>query len=155
LQSIGNGFLQTFQPSGIGPSTLDGTNSPVALSGDLHVVDKTSLFIQGEIENSGTITLQGSGALSLQPGSTATLSAGGSVVMSASGSGSIAGSGTLVNVDNEISGSGTFVANGGTLTLINQEAGSITASSGTLVLAAGVSVTNDGVIGTESSQLNI
>jgi hypothetical protein len=159
LESVGTGFIQTFQPFGIGPSTLDGTTSSVAVTGDLQVMDNTTLRIQGEIDNSGTIELvsNGSSTVLQVTGGGATLEGGGSLTLSPNTNNVIQGSGTLTNVDNRISGAGSFVASGGTLTLLNQAGGIIVADGAlnTLLLASGVAVTNDGVLGESGSHLEI
>ena len=159
LGSTGSGFIQTFQPTGSGPSTLDGTSSPLAITGNLHIIDNTSLLIEGEIVNSGTIALQSHGlsTMLLVSAGGATLKGGGAISLGSGGSNFIEGNGTLTNADNTISGAGSFIASGGTFTLVNQQGGSIIATDAhsVLVLAAGVAVTNDGVLGEANSHLSI
>ncbi len=108
--------------------------------GTIDVLPGGSLELVGTIHNHGHIDIQGSsGAADLVISGSVTLDDSGTVTLDASDAqiDAVAAGGTLINVNNLISGSGTIGQGDGTpLTLINEAAGVIE-STGNLVLQTG------------------
>ena len=117
----------------------------------LEVTDGASLFLEGAIDNTGVIAVDGTGdrtSLVADSGDV-TLSGGGSVVLGAAGLNIVTGytsAMTLTNLDNTISGAGQLGS--GTMRLVNGAAGVIdaNASVGLILDTVGETVTNAGLI---------
>ena len=132
--------------------TLDGTAHTVTTSGTTVVDNNTTLTLLGTLTNKGTLTLASTGnatALSIGPSGTAgtvTLTGSGLVNLGDNNQnyifGTIAGD-TLVNLNNTISGAGTFAS---PLTLINDGTINANAVNNALVLNNGSVVTNNSVL---------
>jgi hypothetical protein len=87
--------------------TLDGSTSPATNAGTLAVVDGTELQLTGTIDNTGSIVVNGTNAATaIGVDGTVILQGGGHIVLSDSDQNYIFGHGTLLNMDNTISGSG-------------------------------------------------
>jgi hypothetical protein len=121
--------------------------------GAMVVSDGAMLPLGGTIDNSGTIALSSSGdQTELQIiGDDVTLQGGGQVILSDSSENMIVGANadaTLTNVDNTISGAGQIGTGDGTLTLVNEAAGTIDANiaGGTLTLDTGNTIVNAGLL---------
>jgi hypothetical protein len=120
VASTGIGYVRVFS----GNCMLDGTASPVAITGHLQVVSHTTLTLTGSIADSNQIDLLGGKLLIAAAG--ASLTGKGSVILSNSSANVITGAtttATLTNIDNHIRGSGTL--GGGSMILINEAAGII------------------------------
>ncbi|HEY2179492.1 MAG TPA: hypothetical protein VGH15_13005, partial [Caulobacteraceae bacterium] len=143
VASTGIGYVRVFS----GNCMLDGTTSPVALTGHLQVVTNTTLTVAGAIANSNQIDLLGGHILIAAAG--ASLTGKGSVILSNSSANLITGAtttATLTNIDNHIRGSGAL--GGGSMILINEAAGVISNPDATLLtIDTGIStITNAGTI---------
>ncbi len=129
LTTSGGGILRTAANNN---AFLDN----LTMSGMYIGSDNTITQITGTINNTGTFSMQptASGVFFRAGGGTVTLTGGGSVILNAStgttGFDQIDGSGTLVNVNNTIIGTGNIGVNA--LTIVNQ--GSIIASGGSLTI---------------------
>ena len=115
--------------------------------------NNTVTYLAGTIVNAGTIALDGGGngtELRIPGGGTTTLEGGGTVSLSNSANNIIRdadnGSGTLINVDNTITGAGDI--GNGQMSLDNQAGGTIDADQSTplLIQPNGGGVTNDGTL---------
>jgi hypothetical protein len=132
--------------------TLDGTAHTVTTSGTTVVDNNTTLTLLGTLTNKGTLTLASTGnatVLSIGPSGTAgtvTLTGSGRVNLSDNNQnyivGAIAGD-TLFNLNNTISGAGTFAS---PLSLINNGTINANAVSNALVLNNGSVVINNSVL---------
>jgi hypothetical protein len=121
--------------------------------GAMVVSDGAMLPLGGMIDNSGTIALNSSGdQTELQIiGDGVTLEGGGQLTLSDSDANTIVGTSpgsTLTNVDNTISGAGQIGIGDGSLTLVNEAAGTIDANiaGGTLTLDTGHTIVNAGLL---------
>ena len=86
---------------------LDGTSSPAINTANLPVADGTVLALAGTIDNTGVIALDGASAVTaIEISGSVTLQGGGQIELSESNQNYIFGDGTLINVDNTISGGG-------------------------------------------------
>ena len=157
----------TFAPVGTGKwvladphNVLDGsvTGEAVTNQTTLTVQSNSALTLKGVIHNDGVIALQDAAVLALDPTSGVTLDGGGKVTLSDYPSNTIGGVGgaaaTLTNVDNTISGSGSFSG----LTIINKAGGVIDATGATyqLVINNSESLQNFGLIeATGAAGLNL
>ena len=140
--------------------TLDGTAGAVTLAAGAQILvsGAQTLTASGTIADEGTITLAGNpysgAATELRVGGTVTLTGGGAIAMSdisglfSTSAQSIIGgtaSDTLDIAHGRVSGFGQLGA--GTLTLINEAAGTIDASGGTLTVDTGANtVTSQGLL---------
>ena len=122
-------------------------------AGTLAVSDGATLPLDGTIDNTGTITLNGTGdQTELQiVGDGVTLQGGGQITMSDGAGDIIVGATaatTLTNVDNTISGAGQIGAGDGNLTLVNEVHGTIEANiaGGILTVDTGNDITNNGIL---------
>jgi hypothetical protein len=122
-------------------------------SGDMTVSDGAMLPLGGTVDNSGTIALSSSGdQTELQiVGNGVTLQGDGQVILSDSSENMIVGANadaTLTNVDNTIAGAGQIGTGDGSLTLVNEAAGTIDANiaGGTLTLDTGNTIVNAGLL---------
>ena len=160
LKTLGGGIIQTMDNGSI----LDGTLTAVNNQAAIVVNASTSLTLKGTINNTGSISLNAYNAAQLIMGANTTLTGGGAINMTdVSGAGynnlvfGVTAATTLTNVNNTISGDGKL--GNGQLTLINQTAGTINASSNSQQLVidtGGSAVTNAGIIkATGSSGLTI
>jgi hypothetical protein len=134
--------------------TLDGSAVTVTNTGTVILVNNTGLDLLGTMTNSGTISLQSTAnTTSLVAGpttgttaGTATLTGKGVVALSDNSQNyvraGIAGD-TLVNLNNTISGAGTFTSG---LTLVNDAVIDSNAGTNALVFAGGAVVTNNGTL---------
>ncbi|HEY2178631.1 MAG TPA: hypothetical protein VGH15_08615 [Caulobacteraceae bacterium] len=143
IASTGIGYVRVFS----GNCMLDGSTSPVAVTGHLQVVSHTTLMLRGTIADSNQIDLLSGEVVIAAAG--ATLSGGGSVILSNAIANVITGAtsaATLTNVDNHIRGSGLL--GNKSLTLINEAAGVISNPDATLLtLDTGTNtITNAGTI---------
>jgi hypothetical protein len=128
LKTAGTGFWSFDDAS----SVLDGSTNSGAITNAslLKVHDGSALTIKGTIHNSGTMELDGGGGyttLVVDSTSGATLDQSGAIALSDSGLNQIQAATTattLTNVDDSISGSGSF----NNLTIINQVGGVINAT---------------------------
>jgi hypothetical protein len=113
-------FDPPLQPSQVTlAQTLDGSAMPAINAATLTVVDGTELALNGTIDNTGTIAVDGAKApTAIGIDGTVTLEGGGHVVLSESDQNYIFGHGTLTNVDNTISGGGDI--GNGSLTFHNE-----------------------------------
>ena len=142
-------------------ATLDGTSAAVSNNGYLEVRDNAVLTLTGSIVNSGNITTNpfGGNTTNLTIAGTATLTGGGLVNLAPGGqwyASNINGTGTLVNVDNTIAGSGQIGI--GQTTLVNQAQGTIDSNAGSLMIVntGANTITNDGLMeATNHSQMVI
>jgi hypothetical protein len=121
----------TIETSG-GGGQLDGLTSTVTNAGNIVVADNTSFYLEGTINNTGSISLSSTGDNTnlIINSPTVTLTGGGKIVMSNNGANRIYASNggeTLYNVNNTISGAGQLGA--AQLTMIN--AGTINANQTT------------------------
>jgi VCBS repeat-containing protein len=99
--------------------TLDGSASPASNAATLAVADGTELALAGTINNTGVITVDGeTAATAIGIDGTVTLQGGGHIELSDSNQNYIFGNGTLINVDNTISGGGDI--GNGTLLFHNE-----------------------------------
>ena len=122
-------------------------------AGTLAVSDGATLPLDGTIDNTGTIALNGTGdQTELQiVGDGVTLQGGGQITMSDGAGDIIVGTTaatTLTNVDNTISGAGQIGAGDGNLTLVNEVHGTIEANiaGGILTVDTGNDITNNGIL---------
>ena len=122
-------------------------------SGDMTVSDGAVLPLGGTIDNTGTIALNSTGdQTELQiVGDGVALQGGGQVILSDGSENVIVGTNaatTLTNVDNTISGAGQIGTGDGSLTLVNETAGTIDAniSGETLTINTGNAMTNTGTL---------
>jgi hypothetical protein len=136
-------------------SLLDGTSSTVNNQAVIDVENNNFLYLQGAINNTGTINLQSNGNdTRLRIAGNTTLTGAGTIILSANTNNRIDASNTgltLTNVNNTIEGAGAlgYVAGGSdTMTFINEAAGVINANTtATLFLDFGsVAVSNAGLI---------
>jgi len=98
--------------------TLDGSLVPAVNTGILAVADGTELALAGVIDNTAAIAVNGAtAATGIGIDSNVTLEGGGQIILSDSNENYVFGDGTLVNVDNTITGSGDL--GNGTLTFDN------------------------------------
>ena len=115
------------------------------ISGTLEIADGATLTLP-PANNAGTLQIDANATLIL--GNDLGLTGGGNVTM-ASGSVidnlQVGSTQELDNFDNTISGAGTIGGNGG-LTLVNEAAGTIDATGGSLILDTGTTVTNHGLL---------
>jgi hypothetical protein len=121
--------------------------------GTMVVSDGAMLPLGGTVDNSGTIALGSIGDITdLQIiGDGVTLQGGGQVILSDSSENMIVGANadaTLTNVDNTIAGAGQIGTGDGSLTLVNEAAGTIDANiaGGTLTLDTGNTIVNAGLL---------
>jgi hypothetical protein len=160
LEAESGGVLQTF----VGTNALDGISfGTVTLSGLLTVSNNTVLLLDGTISDAGsTIGLSSTvNTTQVEINGTAVLQGGGALTLSNSDSNYIQSynsfTGTLINVDNTISGTGHL--GNANMTLVNEakgvidatnaeivNAGSTVVSTGILTLNANGGVTNAGLI---------
>jgi hypothetical protein len=133
-----------------GTNVLDGTGGKtVNNQGAVQVDDNTTLFVQGVINNTGSITLNSSndGTFLRLSSGTVTLQGGGQVILSNNSQnyvyGNTAGD-TLNNVDNTISGAGQL--GDGQMTLNNQATINANQTHSLILNTAGNAVTNSGLI---------
>ena len=133
-------------------ATLDGTTHSVTNTGTVVVDNNTTLNVLGTIANSGTILISSANngtELSIGPSATAgtvTLTGSGHVVLSDNASNYIAGAiagDTLINLNNTISGAGTFTS---PLTLTNDATIDANAATNALVINTGAVVTNNSLL---------
>ena len=154
LETTGGGVIDTL--SAQAANLLDGTSTTLNNTGNVVVNNGTNLFLQGVINNTGTISVNGttSGtAIMMQGASTNVMLEGsGQIILSDDANNLIEGTNnaTLTNVDNTISGAGTIngtVANAG-LTVVNENFGVIDATgTNPLIITANVTgVTNTGTL---------
>jgi len=122
-------------------------------AGTMAVGDGAMLPLEGTIENTGTIALNSTGdETDLQIiGDGVTLQGGGQIILSHSHENVIFGTTaatTLTNVDNTMSGAGQIGIGDGTLTLVNETAGTIDANvaDGALTLDTGNTIVNAGLL---------
>ena len=122
-------------------------------AGTLAVSDGATLPLDGTIDNTGTIALNGTGdQTELQiVGDGVTLQGGGQITMSDGAGDIIVGTTaatTLTNVDNTISGAGQIGAGDGNLTLVNDVHGTIEANiaGDILTVDTGNDITNNGIL---------
>jgi hypothetical protein len=109
----------TFTTTGTGVVNVATGNSAslgsFANSGNITVNNNATLFLSGNVTNSGSINLSaGTNNSTLTPSGTVNLSGGGSVNMTTTGAGGtafIGGGGTLINVNNTIRGAGNLGQN--------------------------------------------
>ncbi len=130
LATKNGGVIETVAGNG----RLVGTVSAVNNTGSFLVNNSTDLFLDGVINNTGTITENSTGNTTqiIIEDSTVTLTGGGQLVMSNSSANYISGNNAgfqLVNVNNTISGAGNLGNN--SVTLINQAKGVIDANQST------------------------
>ncbi len=113
-------FDPPLQPSQVSlAQTLDGSGLPASNAGTLTVVDGTELALNGIIDNTGVIAVDGAKApTAIGIDGAVTLQGGGHIVLSESDQNYIFGHGTLTNVDNTISGGGDI--GNGSLTFHNE-----------------------------------
>jgi VCBS repeat-containing protein len=98
---------------------LDGSGSPASNAATLVVADGTELALAGTINNAGVIAVDGeTAATAVGIDGTVTLQGGGHIELSDSNQNYIFGNGTLINVDNTISGGGDI--GNGTLLFHNE-----------------------------------
>jgi hypothetical protein len=138
----------TLAGSGVfsGAGTLDGERSPVTNDATLYVGEERYFNILGEIVNDGSIDVRLGG---LNSSGNTTLTGGGSISLYRSFLGDDRNDGgSLTNVDNTISGSGTL---GGYHTDLVNEAGGVIDGSGLTIEFVGAVVTNAGLIEATSS----
>ena len=118
---------------GAGGAVFDGSApaSPIANSGNVSVLDSSTLLLLGTIDNSGSVTLASTGDqtfMSIGDGGAA-LTGGGKIILTSNGEDGIesggVGSPTLTNVNNTISGNGVL---GDGLNVINEADGVIDAN---------------------------
>ena len=118
---------------GAGGAVFDGSApaSPIANSGNVSVLDSSTLLLLGRIDNSGSVTLASTGDqtfMSIGDGGAA-LTGGGKIILTSNGEDGIesggVGSPTLTNVNNTISGNGVL---GDGLNVINEADGVIDAN---------------------------
>jgi hypothetical protein len=146
---------------GGGTAFLDG-GTVLRLSGVLTLSDNVGLGLDGAIVNAGTIGLAATSfGTALLVSGTTTLSGGGQVVLSDSaGLNQIAGSGTLINVDNTISGAGEIgqgaisLSNSGTIMANGAHAIELDSVSGTIGNTGLLSVTASGGLLLDSDVAN-
>jgi hypothetical protein len=134
--------------------TLDGAVAPALNTTTLTVADGTALALQGDIDNSGVLAVGGTtAATALGINGIVTLQGGGHVELSESNENYIFGDGTLINVDNTISGGGD-IGNG---TLSFHNAGVVVAEGpAALIIDTGAHpVVNTGTLETKSGALII
>ncbi|MBA3810721.1 MAG: hypothetical protein H0X27_03570 [Caulobacteraceae bacterium] len=153
LESTGSGKIVTGR-AGVSRgfhNELDGRTYAVHNQAGLLVADHTSLAIQGEIHNTGRITLGARGHFAdlIVNTSNATLTGGGSVRLRGDAGDRFYGAAataTLTNVDNRIGGGGLL--GHGVLTLVNQAGGVIVAGGASaLIIDTGTrTLVNAGII---------
>ena len=160
---LGGSFSSTFDASiefvG-GDNNLNSVSSfPVANSGDLNVADDANLFINGVIDNSGSIGLTSTDAnpTNLELSDPLTLEGAGDLVLQDGGNNTIeaaVATATLTNVNNTISGGGTILsAVGATIVLDNEKLGVVNATGGSdPLLIQGGDVNNEGLMEGTGSQ---
>ena len=132
--------------------TLDGSALPANNSGTLTIADGTELALAGTIDNTGAIAVDGaSAATAIGINGNVTLQGGGEIDFTDSNQNYIFGDGTLINVDNTISGSGDL----GNGTLIFDNAGVIeTNGSYALIIDTGANpFVNTGTLETDGGTL--
>ena len=135
-----------------------GTNGFIDNAGTIKALDGGNLnFVNGTIENTGTIALDAiSSPTQLMVSGTLTLAGGngsstgpGQVTLTDSSENAIVSDGspaTLYNLDNTIFGAGTIGTGDGTLTLVNDQFGVIDATgTNPLILDTGNTITNAGI----------
>jgi hypothetical protein len=149
LNSSNGGALQTAVN---GTSTLNGgTNGITLSSGSTYSSgNNTDLFVSGNIINKGNIELTSvANGTTLGLTANATLTGGGTITMNQTGAGGVviqeqsAGL-TLTNNNNTIQGGGTL--GNGSLTFINQAAGTVNANVSGQTLTMNGPVTNQGLL---------
>jgi len=152
LTTVGTGIIQV----SVGQSaSLDGVESGIGAvnnKGTVVVQNASVLFLDGVINNTGTIELSGAANFTdLRLGTqTVTLTGGGQIVMSSSPNNRIFGAsnGTqqLINVDNTISGAGQLGSN--QMTFVNEASGVVNAnqSATALILQTNGMTTNSGLL---------
>ena len=130
---------------------LDGSGSPVTNTANIAADKGSNLILKGTISNTGTIALGAAGGAGnhLEVLGAVILSGAGAVKISDNANNGIIadGSGTLTNVDNTISGSGTI--GDGNVTLDNQAKGVINGNSDTTTLTLNTGnnlISNEGTI---------
>ncbi|MCB9858425.1 MAG: hypothetical protein H6818_22295 [Phycisphaerales bacterium] len=152
----------TFQTSGTGAietqntnAVIDATGQTVNNMGTLRILNGDFLYAVGTINNTGTIDIASTGANTIlyPSGGPLTLTGGGTLTMGMGGTAWIrqASSGSLINVDNTIRGSGNLGYTGTPLNVDNQ--GSVIADQGApLVIQSGTGVTftNTGTLRAEN-----
>ncbi len=153
------GVGETITLHGVNPESLTAADfvfnqTPVIENaGTMTVSDGATLPLDGTIDNTGAIALNGSGdPTELQiVGAGLTLEGAGQIILSDSTSNEIVGTTTtttLTNVDNTISGVGQIGSGDGNLTLVNEIQGTIEANvaGGILTIDTGHGITNDGIL---------
>jgi hypothetical protein len=147
LFSSGNGRIVTFN----GANLIDGTTSPVTDGATVSITDNTSLTMQGQVANSGSIVVNAtSHTTHLTVGSAGlTLTGAGTVTLSNNALNRVSGvtaAATFTNVNNKISGAGQLGV--GSMILVNQAKGVIDANgSVALFINTGTNtITNAGTI---------
>jgi len=156
LTTSGSGYFQTVDSG----SVLDGTTSIVNNAATIDILDRTGLTLQGTINNTGAISLNGSryGDTLTIAGNNVTLAGHGAVVLNGFSGNRIVGSSattTLTNLGNVLEGSGQLFD--GDITF-NNAAGVVDANgTAALVLSTpGYTITNGGTLeGTGSGGLII
>ena len=133
---------------------IDGTSETVSLAGALGVVAGAVLTLTGDVQNTGTMSLNGYysiGPAKLLIAGTTTLSGAGSMILQDTNPGTLSANaagvitGTTVadtfDSDNVIRGYGALGA--GELTFINEKAGVVDATASTLTLDTGLGTTTN------------
>ena len=143
LASAGTGKIKI---SG-GNNTLDGQAAPVTLTGQVEMLNGSSLLASGSLTGSGRLWIEGSTkATQFTVGASLTLSGGGSIYLGNNASDAIVGSGgTLINVSDRIYGGGAVT---GQMNLDNQANGEILAdlAAGLTINIGSGSFSNEGLI---------
>ncbi len=137
-------------------STLVGTSAdPLTIFNTVHVVDNTTLQLEGTIQNKGAIDLESTtDATTLLVAKDATLTGKGNIAFLNNGTNRIfaLGSVTLTNNGNTISGAGAVFGNGGGTLTFKNLSGTVNAASGQLLLSPS-HITNAGMLEATNSGL--
>jgi hypothetical protein len=164
--TVGSGETITLQ--GVDAASLTANNfvfdqtPTLDNSGTMTISDGAVLPLSGIVDNVGIIELNSTGDLTelVITGDGVTLEGGGQIIMSDSEMNFIVGTSsaaTLTNVDNTISGAGQIGIGDGTLTLVNELAGTIDATfaDGILTLDTGKIIINVGLLEANGGTLQI
>jgi hypothetical protein len=148
LASTGTGVIQTAATDR--GSLLDGATAPLTLSATFNITNNAYLYVQGTIDNTGTINVQSGGNdTRLRMDANTVFTGGGPIVMSDNTNNSIDANSaglSLTNVSSTISGAGNIGQ--GDLLLINDTAGVIDATGANALTldTASYTVANSGLI---------
>ena len=151
LTSSGGGYFDTVTGTGSGLNgAVLGQAVNIAAGTNFNIVNNSTLYLYGVINNAGVITIQGAANATYisANSSLVTLTGAGQVVLGGTGNNIIQQNQSgceIDNVNNTISGSGN-IGNGGGLTFHNEAAGVVNAKTGGLTINTQPEVVNAGLI---------